>query len=102
MSDAWERLRHLTLDQLVTQTKLTNASAAQLSGFTTPENWPFTLVVAIGGPGNEASLDAAKLFHDAMKDRALWAYGVNKNCPYPAHVVGCECRGVDGKGGADE
>jgi hypothetical protein len=73
-NDAWEQIRHLTLDQLVTQTKLRNASSALLNGFTTPEKWPFILVIAIGGPGNELAVDAAKTFHDTLKDRARWSY----------------------------
>lgn len=76
-NDAWERVRHLTLDQLVTQTKLAGASASQLNGLTTPERWPFTVVVAIGGPGNEAAVEAAKTFHDTLAGKARWTQAAN-------------------------
>lgn len=70
--DPWETVRHLTLDQIVTQTKLANASAAQFNGFTTPERWPFTIVVALGAPGNEYAVELAKEFSENMKSRAQW------------------------------
>lgn len=80
-NDAWEQIRHLTLDQLVTQTKLMGASAAQLNGVTTPEKWPFVLVITIGGPGNELALDAAQAFHDMLRGRARWSYATAKHEP---------------------
>lgn len=59
--DPWEQLRHLTLDQLVTQTKL-SGSALTFNGHTTPENWPFAVVVAVGKPGNERAVEFARQF----------------------------------------
>lgn len=61
MGDAWERLRQLTLDQLVTFVKL-NGSALLEEGFTTPEGWPFAVVVAVGKPGDERAVELAKEF----------------------------------------
>lgn len=72
-NDAWEAVRHLTLDQIVTKTKLAKASGLRLNGFTTPEKWPFVLVVAIGGPGNEAAVELADKFNEEMKARAQWS-----------------------------
>ena len=62
MADPWETIRYMTMDQLVTYAKL-NGSAFVLNGFTTPERWPFTIVIAIGAPGNEAVPELAKKFH---------------------------------------
>lgn len=73
MSDPWEALRHLTVDQVVTQTKL-SGSAMQFNGFTTPERWPFTMVVAVAKPGNEAAVDLAKEFHAKMCAKAKWTH----------------------------
>jgi hypothetical protein len=72
-SDPWEAVRHLTLDQLVTRTKLSNASALRLNGFTTPEKWPFVVVIAIGGPGNEAAIELANEFNAQMLARVKWS-----------------------------
>lgn len=69
--DAWEKIRHLTLDQFVTQVKLVG-SGIMLDGFTTPEKWPFVFVLAIASPGNEAAIDLAKNFHAEMQKRAKW------------------------------
>lgn len=71
-NDPWEQVRHLTLDQLVTQTKLAGGSAFQLNGFTTPEKWPFTVVVAIAGPGNDYAVELANEFSTNMKNCARW------------------------------
>lgn len=65
MSDAWEKLRHLTLDQLVTQTKL-SGSAQVLYGFTTPEGWPFMLVMAVAKPGNEMAVELVRVLYERM------------------------------------
>lgn len=69
---AWEKIRHLTLDQFVTQVKLTHGSAFMLDGYTTPEGWPWVFVLAIARPGNEAAVELAKKFHDEMIARAKW------------------------------
>ena len=68
MSDPWETIRYMTMDQLVTYAKL-NGSAFVLNGFTTPERWPFTIVLAVGSPGNEAVPELAKKFHEEMTAR---------------------------------
>lgn len=72
-NDPWEAVRHLTLDQLVTKTKLAKASALRLNGFTTPEKWPFVVVLAIGGPGNEAAVELANEFNAQMLARVKWS-----------------------------
>lgn len=73
-NDPWEQVRHLTLDEIVTRTKLSNASALQLNGFTTPEKFPFTLVVAIGSsPSNEKAIALATEFKDKMVALAQWS-----------------------------
>lgn len=64
--DAWEQIRHMTLDQIVTRVKL-YGSGGQLHGFTTPEGWPFRLVVAVGGPGNERAIELC----DELKEKML-------------------------------
>lgn len=52
----WERIRHMTLDQIVTAVKL-SGSAGKLHGFTTPEGYPFRLMVAVGVPGSERVIE---------------------------------------------
>lgn len=69
MTDAWEAIRHFTLDQFVRQTKL-SSSALQLNGFTTPEKWPFSIVIAVGKPGNELGIQFAKEFFERMSSAA--------------------------------
>ena len=64
-ADPWESLRHMTLDQLVTQTKL-GGSASGVQGHTTPEGYPFAIVVAVATPGNERVMDFAREFHEKM------------------------------------
>jgi hypothetical protein len=41
-------------------------------GWTTPEGWPFALVVAIGSPGNEAVVPLTKQYHRVMKAACRW------------------------------
>lgn len=74
MADAWEQLRHLTLDQLVTYVKL-NGSALLQDGQTTPEGWPFVLVVAVARPGNEKAVEYAREFAGKMTEAASWVKG---------------------------
>lgn len=71
--DPWEKLRHITLDQLVTSTKL-QGSATTITGWTTPEGWPYVLAAVVVKPGNEAVLALfsdflAKLSHVTPKVR---------------------------------
>lgn len=66
-SDPWEQVRHLTADQLVTWTKL-NGSAFALNGNTTPEGWPFVVVIAVGKPGNEHAVELAQEFHRRLTE----------------------------------
>ena len=57
MSDvAWERLRNVTLEQLVTHVKL-NGGAAFINGKTPLEGFAFGIAVAVAVPGNEHALD---------------------------------------------
>lgn len=44
----WERLRFVTIDQLVTGVKLSGNSATSVFGNTTPEGYPFALLLAVG------------------------------------------------------
>jgi hypothetical protein len=77
MSDAWEQLRHVTLDQLITGVKL-RGSAAEINGHTTPEGYPFVVVVAVAKPGNEKAVEFARKFHADMVAAVQWvAAGTN-------------------------
>lgn len=60
-ADPWEQLRFTTVDQLITQTKL-GGSAMALTGNTTPEGWPFFIVIAVASPGNEPVVTATARF----------------------------------------
>jgi len=64
-ADAWEAIRFMTLDELVTRTKLAGSSA-MLWGKTTPEGYPFVVVVAIGAPGNEQVIEFAREYNEKM------------------------------------
>lgn len=64
-ADAWEALRWLTLDELVSKVKL-SGSAIGVDGTTTPEGWPFYVVVAVAAPGNERAVELAKEFRRKM------------------------------------
>lgn len=59
-------LKQLTVEQLVTDTKLAG-SAAQVVGHTTPEHWPFIVVVAVAKPGNELAVQYAREFAQKMQ-----------------------------------
>jgi hypothetical protein len=59
-------LKTLSVEQLVTDTKL-SGSAAQVVGHTTPEHWPFIVVVAVAKPGNELAVQYAKEFAQKMQ-----------------------------------
>jgi hypothetical protein len=61
----WEAIRHMTVDQLVTATKL-HGSCSGLTGLTTPEGWPFVVVVGVGSPGNEQVVEWAREFYEKM------------------------------------
>jgi hypothetical protein len=54
------------LDSLVTFTKL-NGSCLELHGFTTPEGYPFVMVVAVASPGNERAIQLAQDFAAKMR-----------------------------------
>lgn len=58
-------LKELTVEQLVTDTKL-SGSATQTVGHTTPEGWPFIVVVAVAKPGNELAVQYAREFAQKM------------------------------------
>lgn len=66
MTDPWEAIRHATMDQLVTQAKLAG-SALQLNGFTTPEGWPFVVVIAVAAAGNEKAVELAQEFGSKLR-----------------------------------
>jgi hypothetical protein len=67
MTDPWERLRHMTIDQLVTATKL-SGSVTQANGWTTPEGWPFMVMAVVAKPGNERVLELAGEFHQKVSE----------------------------------
>ncbi len=67
----WEKVRHMTIDQIVTATKLLG-SGQMFIGWTTPEGWPFAIVVAIGSPGSEAVVPLTKQYHRVMKAACRW------------------------------
>lgn len=72
MSDVWERLRHMTLDQLVTHVKL-YGSGAEVRGRTTPEGYPFCLVVAVGKPENERAGELVREASEEIAKLARWS-----------------------------
>lgn len=88
-NDAWERFRHMTLDQLVTETKL-GGSASVSYGRTTPEGWPFVVICAVGSPGNEVAMLAAGMFHGTL----MRAGAPVDRTDNPAMPV---CPGVEGR-----
>lgn len=65
-------LKDITVDQLITDTKLVG-SASEIVGVTTPEGWPFVVVVAVAKPGNERVLDMAKDFHRKITAATQWS-----------------------------
>lgn len=67
----WERVRHMTLDQIVTATKFLGSGTMHL-GFTTPEGWPFVVVVAIASPGSEAVVPLTRQYHQVMREACSW------------------------------
>jgi hypothetical protein len=77
MSDAWEALRWLTLDELVTKVKLAG-SAACVHGATTPEGYPFVIVVAVAAPGNERAVELAREFNAKMAAAVDWSVRVDR------------------------
>jgi ABC-type sugar transport system substrate-binding protein len=72
----WEAIRHMTIDQLVTATKL-HGSSSGVVGWTTPEGWPFVVVVGVGSPGNERAVEWAREFHQKMAAAAGVRVAVN-------------------------
>lgn len=64
--DPWEKIRFATLDQLITHTKL-NGSASSYWGHTTPEGWPYIVLLAVGSPQN---MPALHLVANAQRDLA--------------------------------
>jgi len=64
--DAWEQISKMTINQLVTDTKLAG-SAFGLLGFTTPEHWPFAIIVAVASTGNEAIIPLIQEFHEKLR-----------------------------------
>jgi hypothetical protein len=68
-TDPWETIRFATADQLITWVKL-HGSVFILNGSTTPEGWPFHIVVAVSSPGNERAGELIRQLH-----RDLFAAG---------------------------
>jgi hypothetical protein len=64
-------LKTVSVDQLVTETKLAG-SAQEIIGLTTPEGWPFVVIIAVAKPGNERAVEFAKEFHRKMVEAARW------------------------------
>jgi deoxycytidylate deaminase len=60
-----ELLDQMTIEQAVTSVKLAG-SAGELVGRTTPEGYPFIVVIAVGKPGNERALELARRFFEEM------------------------------------
>lgn len=90
MSDAaaWERLRHATIDQLVTHVKLTGSAVATF-GYTTPEGYPFAAIVVVGSPGNEAVMDAAQACMLTIGQQASFTAAA-QNGPHPERFPGLQ------------
>jgi len=71
----------MTVNELVTETKLAGSSAV-LRGLTTPEGWPFVVVVAVASPGNEWAVVLAEQYDAKMQEAALWSQRENRMvCP---------------------
>lgn len=87
--DAWERLRFMTIDQLVTETKL-GGSASASYGRTTPEGWPFVVICAVASPGNEMALVYVAEFQAKMTEAGAAADRAD-NPEMP------RCEGIEGK-----
>lgn len=62
-------LKTLTADQLITGVKLSGSSAV-INGHTTPEKWPFVIIIAIGKPGNEGAMECAQEFTRKLASKA--------------------------------
>lgn len=74
---SWEKLRFSTIDELVTALKLAATPVLALHGNTTPEGYPFFVVVVLAEPGNEAAVGLAREFHDKMAAQASWSVRVD-------------------------
>ncbi len=95
--DAWERIRRMTVDELLTQTKLAG-SALGINGYTTPEGYPFALVVAVGSPGNVQAVELLNELHIKMEAAATWTARANRpRCP--GAWDGGRCAGLAGHDG---
>lgn len=60
-------LRKTTVDEIVTRIKLSKVAVAVLDGFTTPEGFPFVVVVSVGKPGNERLLELTHQFREDIR-----------------------------------
>lgn len=61
----WDKIGDMTVDDLVYETKFTG-SAVSFYGFTTPEKWPFAVIIAVASPGNESVMEMVADFHRKM------------------------------------
>ena len=75
--EAWERLRFATIDQMITTTKL-RGSCLTLKGHTTPEGWPFVVVVAVARPGNERAVELAEQMGRDLTEAGAAVHRVDK------------------------
>jgi hypothetical protein len=82
VGDAWEKVRFATADALITETKF-RGSAIVLHGNTTPEGWPFRLIVAVGRPGNEPAIALADEFQRKLTEAGAPETRAD-NARYPA------------------
>lgn len=82
MSDALMDVMDTTLNDIVTATKL-QGSLLVLKGWTTPENWPFAVVVTVEKPehGGEMSKLVLRLQEDALEVAPIAAANVVKAWP---------------------
>lgn len=58
----WDNIGEMTVDELVTGTKFAG-SATAFYGNTTPEGWPFAIIIAVASPGNETVMELVADFH---------------------------------------
>lgn len=68
---------HATVEQLITETKL-RGSALSLRGTTTPEGWPYHVLVAVESPGNEALGQVFRLVESTERRIAEMASSATK------------------------
>lgn len=73
-SPDWDELGGRSIDELVTAAKVVGVGLS-LMGFTTPEQWPFAIVVTVGSPGNERALRWAMELQERIRQAGPMAAG---------------------------